>query len=149
MLNSKKMLPFAALSRRLWEHSIYVAALSRVLARKLTRVNPDEAVGVDSRNRVFSSRRFFSECCPPRLPVVLQWLRRLGPKKDKYDKNKQNPRPQKAKNHKYDGPPANPGDKTNPGSTPDWFLSPLSPPRHHAPPLFPAPDLPARPRSRK
>lgn len=44
LLNSKKMLPFAALSRRLWEHSIYVAALSRVLARKLTRVNPDEAM---------------------------------------------------------------------------------------------------------
>ena len=44
LLNSKKMAPFQALSRRLWEHTVYVAALSRVLARRVSRVNPDEAM---------------------------------------------------------------------------------------------------------
>ncbi|MCB1943056.1 MAG: HDOD domain-containing protein [Candidatus Accumulibacter sp.] len=44
LLSSKKMVPFATLSARLWEHSIEVAALCRVLARQLTRVSPDEAM---------------------------------------------------------------------------------------------------------
>ncbi|WP_291989318.1 HDOD domain-containing protein [Candidatus Accumulibacter sp. ACC007] len=44
LLNSKKMAPFEALSRRLWEHSMHVAALSRVLARRLTKISPDEAM---------------------------------------------------------------------------------------------------------
>ncbi|HPT49111.1 MAG TPA: HDOD domain-containing protein [Accumulibacter sp.] len=44
LLNSKKMAPFETLSRHLWEHTMEVAALSRVLARRLTRVNPDEAL---------------------------------------------------------------------------------------------------------
>jgi HD-like signal output (HDOD) protein len=46
LLGSKKMVPFEALSRRLWEHSMHVAALCRVLARGLTRINPDEAMFV-------------------------------------------------------------------------------------------------------
>ncbi|MEF8725288.1 MAG: HDOD domain-containing protein [Candidatus Accumulibacter delftensis] len=46
LLNSKKMAPFEALSRRLWEHTVHVAALSRVLARRVSRVNPDEAMFV-------------------------------------------------------------------------------------------------------
>ena len=44
LLASKKMAPFAALSRRLWQHTMHVAALSHVLARKATRVAPDEAM---------------------------------------------------------------------------------------------------------
>lgn len=44
LLNSKKMAPFEALSRRLWEHTMQVAALARVLARRLTQVSPDEAM---------------------------------------------------------------------------------------------------------
>jgi len=44
LLNSKKMAPFQALSRRLWEHTMQVAALCRVLARRLTRIRPDEAM---------------------------------------------------------------------------------------------------------
>jgi HD-like signal output (HDOD) protein len=44
LLNSKKMAAFQTLSRRLWEHTMHVAALSRVLARRLTRVNVDEAL---------------------------------------------------------------------------------------------------------
>lgn len=44
LLSSKKMAPFEALSRRLWEHTIHVAALSRVLARRLTKNSPDEAM---------------------------------------------------------------------------------------------------------
>ncbi|MBL8390845.1 MAG: HDOD domain-containing protein [Candidatus Accumulibacter sp.] len=44
LLNSKKMAAFQTLSRRLWEHTVHVAALSRVLARRLTRVNVDEAL---------------------------------------------------------------------------------------------------------
>jgi len=46
LLSSKKMAPFEALSRRLWEHTMHVAALSRVLARRLTQVHPDEAMFV-------------------------------------------------------------------------------------------------------
>ena len=44
LLGSKKMAPFEGLSHRLWEHTIHVAALCRVLARKLARINPDEAM---------------------------------------------------------------------------------------------------------
>lgn len=44
LLGSKKMAPFEGLSQRLWEHTIHVAALCRVLARKLARINPDEAM---------------------------------------------------------------------------------------------------------
>lgn len=44
LIGSKKMAPFAGLSQRLWEHSISVAALCRVLARKMARINPDEAM---------------------------------------------------------------------------------------------------------
>jgi HD-like signal output (HDOD) protein len=44
LLSSKKMAAFQTLSRRLWEHTMHVAALSRVLARRLTRVNVDEAL---------------------------------------------------------------------------------------------------------
>lgn len=44
LLRSKKMAPFQALSQRLWQHTIEVAALCRVLARRLTKVNPDEAM---------------------------------------------------------------------------------------------------------
>lgn len=44
LLNSKKMAPFQALSRRLWEHTMHVAALCRVLARRTGRLNPDEAM---------------------------------------------------------------------------------------------------------
>ncbi len=44
LLGSKKMAPFEALSQRLWEHTIHVAALCRMLASKLTRINPDEAM---------------------------------------------------------------------------------------------------------
>lgn len=44
LLRSKKMAPFQGLSRRLWEHTIHVAALCRVLARRFTKINPDEAM---------------------------------------------------------------------------------------------------------
>jgi len=44
LLSSKKMAPFEVLSKRLWEHTMQVAALSRVLARRLTKVSPDEAM---------------------------------------------------------------------------------------------------------
>lgn len=44
LLRSKKMVQFEELSLRLWEHAMHVAALCRVLARRLTRVSPDEAM---------------------------------------------------------------------------------------------------------
>ncbi|MCL2886193.1 MAG: HDOD domain-containing protein [Betaproteobacteria bacterium] len=44
MLKSKQMQMFGDLSRRLWEHTSHVAALCRVLARKLAKVNGDEAM---------------------------------------------------------------------------------------------------------
>lgn len=45
LLQSKNMAPFENISKKLWEHSIHVAALCRVLARKHGgRVNADEAM---------------------------------------------------------------------------------------------------------
>ena len=44
LLGSKNMAPFEALSKRLWEHSMHVAALCRLLARKAGGINPDEAM---------------------------------------------------------------------------------------------------------
>lgn len=44
LLKSKNMQPFEGLSQRLWEHTVHVAALCRLLARKLSRTNPDEAM---------------------------------------------------------------------------------------------------------
>jgi HD-like signal output (HDOD) protein len=45
LLGSKKMAPFERLSQRLWEHTIHVAALCRVLAKQ-AQINPDEAMFV-------------------------------------------------------------------------------------------------------
>ena len=44
LLKSKQMHAFDDISHRLWEHSSHVAALCRVLARKLAKINGDEAM---------------------------------------------------------------------------------------------------------
>ena len=44
LLKSKNMQPFEGLSQRLWEHTVHVAALCRLLSRKQARINPDEAM---------------------------------------------------------------------------------------------------------
>lgn len=44
LLKSKQMQPFEGLSKRLWEHTSHVAALCRVLARKIAKINGDEAM---------------------------------------------------------------------------------------------------------
>ena len=44
LLKSKQMQPFEGISQRLWEHTSHVAALCRVLARKLAKINGDEAM---------------------------------------------------------------------------------------------------------
>lgn len=44
LLRSKNMAPFEVLSKRLWEHSMHVAALCRLLARRVGGINPDEAM---------------------------------------------------------------------------------------------------------
>lgn len=44
LMLDREMAPYASKARRLWEHSIDVAALSFVIARKLTRINPHEAM---------------------------------------------------------------------------------------------------------
>ncbi len=44
LLKSKQMQVFEGLSKRLWEHTSHVAALCRVLARKLAKINGDEAM---------------------------------------------------------------------------------------------------------
>jgi HD-like signal output (HDOD) protein len=44
LIQSRQMQVFADLSRRLWEHTAYVAALCRVLAEKWSKVNGDEAM---------------------------------------------------------------------------------------------------------
>lgn len=44
LLKSKQMQAFDGISKKLWEHSSHVAALCRVLARKIAKVNGDEAM---------------------------------------------------------------------------------------------------------
>jgi len=44
LLKSKQMQVFEGLSKRLWEHTSHVAALCRVLARKMAKINGDEAM---------------------------------------------------------------------------------------------------------
>lgn len=44
MLKSRNLSAYEAQARVVWEHSIQVAAIARVLARRLGRVNPDEAL---------------------------------------------------------------------------------------------------------
>ena len=44
LLKSKQMQPFEDISKRLWEHTSHVAALCRVIARKIARINGDEAM---------------------------------------------------------------------------------------------------------
>ena len=44
LLHSKQMHVFEALSQKLWEHTAHVAALARTLARKVARINGDEAM---------------------------------------------------------------------------------------------------------
>jgi len=44
LLKSKQMQPFEGISQRLWEHTSHVAALCRVLARRIAKINSDEAM---------------------------------------------------------------------------------------------------------
>lgn len=44
LLKSKQMQPFENISQRLWVHTSHVAALCRVLAKKLAKINGDEAM---------------------------------------------------------------------------------------------------------
>lgn len=44
LLQSKQMQAFEAISKRLWEHTAHVAALCRVMARKIAKINGDEAM---------------------------------------------------------------------------------------------------------
>lgn len=44
LMKSKQMHAFDDISKRLWEHTAHVAALARVLARKVAKINGDEAM---------------------------------------------------------------------------------------------------------
>lgn len=44
LLRAKGMSTFAEFAQRLWDHSLHTAAAARVIARKLTRLNPEEAM---------------------------------------------------------------------------------------------------------
>ena len=44
LMRSKDMVPFADLTRALWDHSLKTAAATRLLARHHTKINPDEAL---------------------------------------------------------------------------------------------------------
>ncbi|MBS1191460.1 MAG: Metal-dependent phosphohydrolase, subdomain [Rhodocyclaceae bacterium] len=44
LVKSKQMHVFEGISQKLWEHTAHVAALCRVLARKMARINGDEAM---------------------------------------------------------------------------------------------------------
>lgn len=44
MMKSRNLAAYDGIAREVWEHSIQVAAIARVLARRLGRINPDEAM---------------------------------------------------------------------------------------------------------
>jgi HD-like signal output (HDOD) protein len=44
LLKSKSMKSFEAISKKLWDHTAHVAALPRVLARRIAKINGDEAM---------------------------------------------------------------------------------------------------------
>ncbi len=44
LLKSKSMKSFEAISKKLWDHTAHVAALCRVLARRIAKINGDEAM---------------------------------------------------------------------------------------------------------
>lgn len=44
MLKSRNLVSYDDIAKKAWEHSIQVAALARVLARRLGRINPDDAM---------------------------------------------------------------------------------------------------------
>jgi len=44
MLKSRNLASYDELAHRAWSHSVQVAAIARVLARRLGRINPDEAM---------------------------------------------------------------------------------------------------------
>lgn len=44
LVRSKELLHFSDLSRRLWEHSIYTSSAAAVISRRLSSINPDEAL---------------------------------------------------------------------------------------------------------
>jgi len=44
MLKSRNLAAYDGIARKTWHHSIQVAAIARVLARRLGRVNPDDAM---------------------------------------------------------------------------------------------------------
>jgi HD-like signal output (HDOD) protein len=44
MMKSRNLAAYDRIARQTWEHSVQVAAIARVLARHLGRVNPDEAM---------------------------------------------------------------------------------------------------------
>ncbi len=44
MLRSKNLAPFDDIARLTWEHSLQVAAIARVLARRIGRINPEDAM---------------------------------------------------------------------------------------------------------
>jgi len=58
-----------SLSNRLWERSVHVAALSFVLARKLTRLSPDEAMFAGIVNDL---GRFYLLSLVPDYPALLE-----------------------------------------------------------------------------
>jgi len=44
LLRAKGMAEFSEITHSLWEHSVHTAAAARVIARQMTRLNPDEAM---------------------------------------------------------------------------------------------------------
>jgi HD-like signal output (HDOD) protein len=44
LLKSKSMKSFESISKKLWDHTAHVAALCRVLARRIAKINGDEAM---------------------------------------------------------------------------------------------------------
>lgn len=44
MLKSRNLSEYASIAHNAWDHSLHVAAIARVLARRIGRINPDEAM---------------------------------------------------------------------------------------------------------
>lgn len=86
LTQSRVMLPFNQMSKRLWNHSTHVAAVCRLLARKVARINPDEAMftGLVHDLGVFyllSRAATFPELCADKAELhalLIDWHEQIG-----------------------------------------------------------------------
>lgn len=86
LMRSKGMAAFSDLAHTLWEHSIQTAAAARVLARKLTRINPETAMlaglvhDLGAFYMLYRATQYHELCERPESVkyLIVQWHESIG-----------------------------------------------------------------------